>query len=209
MAARAILAVTLFLMLVAGNIAWPAAASGPLCTLACCADRAPHAAGSCMHDSCETGVSTNKQASDNAQHSHHHHEQQQQTADSDYDAPQGFAGAMVSAGGSDIEQVPTIDAVPYPAPTDNRGNAGASETEQNRTAVSATALAKPCQSDCGVCASGLAAPKRSRNSAALAGANNFQPLSTVRLAVGPHSPARMRSAFIRQYVPRGPPTSFS
>ena len=91
-AARAMLAVMLLLMLVAGSIVWPASASGPLCAMACCAGKAPHAAGSCMHGSCETGVTANKTGNGDAKASHHHQEQHEQDderqhADADRDGP--------------------------------------------------------------------------------------------------------------------------
>ena len=106
MAARAILAVTLLLTLVAGSIALPAAASGPMCTLTCCAGRAPHAAGF-MHARVVSGRALRLQPKQQPTQSHHHHEQQP-APESDPAAPQAFAGVTASAGGSDMERCPPL-----------------------------------------------------------------------------------------------------
>src|SRR4051794_5140490 len=50
--ARVFLATILLLGFVASTLPLESIASGPLCTLSCCAGRAPHAAGSCMNGSC-------------------------------------------------------------------------------------------------------------------------------------------------------------
>lgn len=211
MAARALLAMTLLLTLVAGSVVWPAAAGGPLCTLACCAGRAPHAAGSCMDGSCDSGVATPKPANNSAPQLHHHHEQQLAEATNSNAPTPAFAGAMASAGGSDMDQVPTIEAASYEASADNGARADTSNTIRNRTsrAISTKVFSKPCQPDCGVCASGFAAPKRSRNAAGLASPLNVPPPSSVQLTVGRKPLMRKRSALGRRSVPRGPPLFFS
>lgn len=50
--ARALLGAMLFFSVLASSFPLATLASGPMCTLACCAGRAPHAAGSCMNGSC-------------------------------------------------------------------------------------------------------------------------------------------------------------
>ena len=50
--ARVILGAILVLSILWANIPTAALASGPMCHLACCAGRVPHAAGSCMNGSC-------------------------------------------------------------------------------------------------------------------------------------------------------------
>jgi len=209
MSAKAILAVTLLLTLVAGSIAWPAAASGPLCTLSCCAARAPHAAGSCMAGSCETGTSTHD-ATANARPASHHHHEVQPAEDSDHSS--AFSGAMASAGGSTMAEVPTIEATPYEASPTGDAQANDTATASNRSnnaGMSATVLSKPCQYDCGACAAGFAAPKRSRNAAALAGHHHVQPLPSVKLVAVRHTVTHTSSAQLRQSIPRGPPPNFS
>lgn len=211
MVARATLAATLLLMLVAGSIVWPAAASGPLCTLACCASRAPHAAGSCMHGSCEAGVSANNATSKTLHQSHHHHEQQQAQESRPFDPSQPFAEATASIGGSEMDDVPTIEAAPYEASANVGGPADTTGVARNsnQSAMSATVLAKPCQPDCGACASGFAASKRSRDPATLAGSNHAQAGSSVKLAARRYHLTHTRSALGRQCIPRGPPLVFS
>jgi hypothetical protein len=49
---RVFLATMLLLGLLAGVLPLETMASGPTCALACCAARAPHAAGSCLNHSC-------------------------------------------------------------------------------------------------------------------------------------------------------------
>jgi hypothetical protein len=212
MAARALLAAMLLLSLVAGSIVFPAAASGPLCTLACCAGRAPHAAGSCMDGSCDAKAVRPHPPNSNSPQSHHHHPQQPAPA-TDSNAPTpAFAGAMASAVGFDMGQVPTIEA------GSEEGSANRDALEDTGTAVpnkstqssvSTKVFSKPCQPDCGACASSFAAPKRSRNATGVAGVHNITAHSSVQLIVGQKPPVRKRSAFGRQSVPRGPPFSFS
>jgi hypothetical protein len=203
-AGRAILAVALLLILVGGSIVLPiAAAGGPVCTLACCAGRAPHAAGSCMHGSCETEVSAPSRASGSSYQAHHHDMQQPAQALSE-DVPQLFAGATASVGGSDTLEVPTIEAAPYNSSADTSANA----VEGNRAGRSAiTAVVKPCQADCGACASSFSPSKWSRNTTTLAGFNRLAPPSPVKLANRRQFLALARSPFYRQSVPRGPPFS--
>src|ERR1051325_8821195 len=55
--ARIFLAAALLLGFIASTLPLATIASGPMCTLACCAGRAPHAAGSCMNGSCHAVLS--------------------------------------------------------------------------------------------------------------------------------------------------------
>jgi hypothetical protein len=189
--ARAILAAILLLTLVGGSIVWPAAASGPMCTLACCAGRAPHLAGSCMDASCHAGVATQNPASPNSHQAHHHQEQPaEESAD-----------------------VPTIEADSSEPYADNReqdGHTDKTEVASNRSRVpgiQATVFSKPCRPECGACASGFASPKRARNAAALAVFHQSKPQSPVRFARGRHHVTYTRAALGRQSIPRGPPLS--
>ena len=209
MRARVFLAVTLLVMLVASSIALPAAASGPLCTLVCCAGRAPHAAGSCMHGSCATELATHNPASNGPDKAHHHHEQQPAE---ESDRSSVFPGATASVGASEMGEVPTIEATPYEVSADAGGQADTTEPAAkgaNDPAITATVLSKPCQPDCGACTSGFAPPKQARNAATLAGSHRVRPPSSVKLATGRDPLTHTRSALARQSVPRGPPLFFS
>jgi hypothetical protein len=53
---RILVAAVLCFALLAGGILWPEAAAGHLCAMACCVGKAPHVAGSCMHESCEVDL---------------------------------------------------------------------------------------------------------------------------------------------------------
>ena len=211
-AARTILAATLLLTLVAATIVWPAAASGPLCAMACCAGKAPHAAGSCMHGACETGVSVDQEASGSYQHTHDHHEQQALQSESTSPI---LAGVTAGACGADMEQmptivptVPTIDATGDQVAADQSVSTKTSKTE-NVFAVSADAVSPPCQPGCGACASSIAASKRSRKTAPLAGFQNPLPSLSAKPAGSNHSLTYSLSSFGRCCAPRGPPASFS
>lgn len=204
-AVRATLALALLVMLVGGSIVWPAAASGPVCAMACCAGHAPHAAGSSMHGSCETELSTNRSAGSETQPSHHHHvEQQQQTAAADSNVPQAFAGAMASAFGSEMDQVPTIDATSSEVAIDNSTRTAATGSDATNIAISASVLNRPCQPGCST-AAGFSAPARSRNTTALAGSHKAEPPSSTKLAIHKYAPAHSRSTRYGRVGPRGPP----
>ena len=205
MAARALLAVTLLLLLVAGSITWPAAASGPLCTLACCAGKTPHAAGSCMQGSCQSGITAHHRAS----HAQHHHEQQ--LAD-ESDPSSALPGAIASVGGSEMDDVPTIDATSYDASANDGRQTERAEGPADRSSaprISATFLSRPCEADCSACAPGFGASKRPRSAAALAGASHAKPLARINSLAGTRSVTHIRSALGRQSIPRGPPFLFT
>lgn len=202
-AARASLAVVLLLTLVAGSIALPAAASGPMCTLSCCVGRAPHAAGSCMGGSCDAGVSARNPVS-NTHHSHHHQNQGQPEDSEPSDSQQPFAGIMASAD-SEIGEMPTIEAAPYEASAET-------DAAQNRTgqsAISAAVLSKPCRQDCGLCASGFVTPKRPRNAAVPAGSNHARPTVVTSVAEVELFLKSARTVHGLKCAPRGPPLSTS
>lgn len=196
-AARTMLAVMLLLTLVAGGIVWPAAASGSLCAMACCVGHPPHAAGSCRHGSGETELNGDA----DAQHSHHHQEQQIRAVDTS--VPNAFAGAMASAMGSDMAQVPTIDASEGPA--DHHAQVE-TKSQPAGHSISALVLSTPCQPGCGACASGFSASKRSRDTTAAVGAKKAQHPSAINLAIGTNSPIHTELTFYRQVAPRGPPS---
>jgi hypothetical protein len=205
--ARVFIAVTLLLTLIAGGISLPAAASGPLCTLACCTGRAPHAVGSCMNGSCDVGASRHDTAS--SHQAHHHHEQQ---AAEQSEQSSVFPGAVASAGGAEMGEVPTIEALPYDSATDASDRADSTEPTSNRSsslAMSAIVITKPCHPDCGACASGFGATKRSRNSVMLRDCNRPLRPPVVKLPGDRQPLTRTRSALGRQTVPRGPPFFFS
>jgi hypothetical protein len=188
--ARGLLSLTLLLTLVAGNIVLPAAASGPLCTLACCAGRAPHAAGSCMQGSCASGAEDS--------HKSHHHSDEPQANDSAADVPPEFAGLTAGAHGSDLNNVPTIEAEP-------------SSQLENPTSphLSAAAASKPCAADCGACAPGFQAPKRSRAVALTARSQHAPRPTPAKLNGSNQFSTHTSPGFSEPCQPRGPPSPIS
>jgi hypothetical protein len=185
---RATLAISLLAVLLGAGWILPAAASGPMCTLACCAGRAPHAAGSCMQGSCET------ESSD-----HHAHHQQSQSEFSDASSP--FPGVVAGAHGSNMENVPTVDA------SDSR-----EVTRQNSSGVpafSTAALVKPCESGCGAGATITITGKKTRDGATNSSVNHKPTSSSLRLKQISLDARTLQVGFGQNHIPRGPPTSFS
>ena len=163
-------------------------ASGPMCTLACCAGRAPHAAGSCMNGSCHANALTRSKSA------HIHRELLASHSERMCGLPRLTMRLNMS--------------VRPPGAAVRPG-----QTRENNTAykasVSATNLGKPCQADCGSCASGFTSPSRKRSVAALAYATQSRPPSNVRLADVEDSLTRKLTALCRQCAPRAPPLFLS
>ena len=90
-----------------------------------------------------------------------------------------------------------------------RANHAPRQVRSDQTRVSAAAFVKPCQPDCGPCASGFTNPNRSKDSTAIADA--FRPRGPTALHL--FSPGYHHSDILdvlcRQCAPRGPPLSFS
>jgi hypothetical protein len=75
--------------------------------------------------------------------------------------------------------------------------------------VASAAFEKPCQSDCGGCASSSTNSNRQRNSAAIANANRPRPPTTLNLSKSASHPVQTLWAQRRQGAPRGPPPFIS
>ena len=201
-AARAFLAVTLLLTLVGGSITWRATASEQICTMACCAGKAPHAAGSCMHGACEISDSI-----DVNRDSQHHHEQPAPTSDSENDDL--LAGVTAGVCGAGMGNVPTIEATTDQAAPDKSASVAARKTERINSAISPAVMSPPCEPGCGACTSGFAASNRSRNMVALARLKSALPQSSGKLAYASRPLMRAACLYSSLTVPRGPPLSFS
>jgi hypothetical protein len=195
----------LLLLLVSSSIVWPAAASSPLCTMACCAGKTPHAAGSCVHSACETGISTDTPKASSHEHSHHHDSQKAVAPDSKGEESLILAGVTGGACGADMEEVPTIEAAPVQA-DEELPNTAERKTDQ---AFSATVVSQPCEAGCGACTSSFAAPNRSRNALALSGVKN-PPVPHSSKYADHNRPLTFAASMIcRESVPRGPPAAFA
>jgi hypothetical protein len=73
--------------------------------------------------------------------------------------------------------------------------------------VSSFALERPCQADCGSCASGSANSHRPRNSAPVTGDSQPRPPTITQLPAFGFRPALTLRTLCRQGAPRGPPTA--
>jgi len=182
---RTFLTVALLSVFLAGSVPVMTLASGPMCTLACCAGRPPHAAGSCMNGSCHANLSRGKSG-------HVHHQpviyETEQLCGMQHRAAR-FAKlrvtSIVSAG-------------------QESGRSGG-----NQNSVTASTLGKPCQPDCGSCAPGSANSNRKRDAATLAFATQPRSLNGARRAVVDGNLTRNFDSLCSQCSPRGPPLSCS
>jgi hypothetical protein len=153
--------------------------AGSMCTLECCAGRAPHAAGSCMNGSCHAVLSTHKTAKARRVTQIHSDE---------------FCGLERMVAMKVIAR--RVERSPRPA-------------ESGPATVSTAVLVKPCQPDCAGGASGFANSSRQRNSAAIIDADRPGRPTVIHLSNPGYDPSRILEALCRQSAPRGPPVSFS
>ena len=157
-----------------------ASASGSLCELACCAGRAPHAAGSCAHGSCHAAITKRSKAS--------HRDRRIASR------PEHLCGV---ARGIEIKSSARI----RPAQTISR-------TNSVQTSLSVVSLARPCQPECGGCSSSFTNSNQQRNAATFAHPARPRPPPDVRLADLAYRKSQILDALSRQCGPRGPPLSF-
>lgn len=192
--ARVILGGVLLLAILWVSIPASAIATGPMCQLACCAGRAPHAVGSCMNGSCHAFLTSHHKRS------HSHHEAPSQRAEQLC----GLQRLSMNTNRLPLMRVTIdFDSEGYSDQSRDRSNSAS-----NQARVSTTALTKPCQPDCGSCASGFTSSKRQRHAAAGAYADRPRPPCDVRPGNVDYSPTRNLSAICRRSAPRGPPLPF-
>ncbi|HKR60994.1 MAG TPA: hypothetical protein VJS64_14840 [Pyrinomonadaceae bacterium] len=188
---RAILAATLLLGLLASAFPLVTVASGPMCELACCAGRAPHAAGSCMNGSCQAFLNSTPETV------YVNHEEQPEPAEQ-------------LCGLSQLSMTPTRIPLIETITVDDgsgieRDHSETSNHSSNQASIATTAFQQPCQPECGSCASGFARSNQQRNSAALAYADRPRPPSRGRPRNTDYGLTQTRSALGRRGAPRGPP----
>jgi hypothetical protein len=178
-AARVVLAAILLFAFLSGVVPLASVSAGSMCRLECCAGRTPHAAGSCMDGSCEASLLTHPKAARSNKAKRDHGDQ--------FCGP-GHAVVMKSLARM-------------------RSNHAPLEVGSDQTTVSAAAFGKPCQPDCGACASGFTNPNRQKNSAAIADAVRPRaPTATDSSDFGAHL-NKILKTLCRQCAPRGPPLS--
>jgi len=174
-AARLGLAVLLLIGFLSSLAPLAPASASSLCTLECCAGRAPHAAGSCMNGSCQAVLSTHKTET-------------HRVAEAHSDRLCGLNRAVATK----IVRRVTVNRAPRPAKSDP-------------VTISAAAFVQPCEAGCGGCASGFASSNRQRNSATMAHAARPRPPTDLHLLDFARHGAQTLAALCRQCAPRGPP----
>jgi hypothetical protein len=175
-AAKLALAVMLLIAFLSSIAPLAPVSAGSVCTLECCAGRAPHAAGSCMDGSCHAALLTS-----------HKIEQAK------LNPSEQLCGLN--------RKVANLALV--------RINHAPSRPKAEQTKLSAAAFVKPCQPDCGGCASGFTNPNRQKNSAAIADAVRPRAPIAIHLSNPGYHRTQILDALCRQGAPRGPPLSFS
>jgi hypothetical protein len=179
--ARIFLSAALLACVLASVFPAAAVASGPMCTLACCEGRAPHAAGSCMNGSCHTGLLGKSE-------SLHFHTQKVVLK------AERLCGLLRITSANSFRQ--RISRIQF------------DEASRQPARVSSASLGNACEPDCGrFCVSSFSNRNRPRSHAALASFNSPRPsLSEIRLRAESCSFQNL-SAQYRQSAPRGPPQS--
>jgi hypothetical protein len=182
--AKVLVGSAVLLSILAVNVPFAVFASGPMCTLACCAGRAPHAAGSCMNGSCH--VSFRQQTK--KVHSHH---------EASGHGEQLCGLSKLKSIGSPLL---AIDRIAIVASSERSPNAPSDQTH-----VSPLVFTKPCQSG-DSCGTGFTKTNRQRHAVALAYANRPRPLSRTALNKLDRGLARKLDSHGRLGAPRGPPS---
>jgi hypothetical protein len=190
--ARVILWSTLLLSILWANIPSSVFASGPMCTLACCAGRAPHAAGSCMNGSCHAFL--NGRAKTSKIHLQLPVHQSEQLCGLPRRATRN--SAVVLRGST---------ALTLAASSEQSHGSRA----RDAPSVSTSTLGKPCQPDCGTGAFSSSSQSRTRDTGAISHADKPRPPSTARLEHSSLSRAKTLDASCRRSRPRGPPITSS
>jgi len=178
--ARSVIAAVLSLAFLGGSFQLAQSANGSLCTLSCCAGRAPHAAGSCMNGSCHAVIPSRSKAS-------HRVGRIASRPEHLCGVPRGIE----TKGSARVRPAQTI-----------------SRTNTDQTSLSEVSPARPCQPECGGCSSSFNSNQQ-RSAATISLPGRPRPPRDVRLADLAYLKSRILDALCRQCAPRGPPPSFS
>ena len=188
--AGVVLATGVLASLLAGLLPLETLASGQMCTLSCCAGRAPHAAGSCMDGSCHTFLKGRVRALPILRKSSAQRSEQ-------------FCGlprviARITA--RSLIQSATLTV----------GDASqqlVADLAREGANASTSTFGQPCQRDCGVGAFSSSSQNRPRETGAPAYAHRPRPPSNGRHEHSPSNRAMALDALSRRSRPRGPPIS--
>lgn len=192
---RVILGAMLLLAILSANIPSSAVATGPMCTLACCAGRAPHAAGSCMNGSCHAFLGGHNQKL------HVRHETRIEPVE------QLCGPSRVTKNAIRLLFMQTV--TPEFSAADTQYSREPSKTASDHTSVSTGALTKPCQPDCGAGTLSSTNQRRPRESAAHSFTDRVRPTSNPGLLAGANTLIYAREAIRWQANPRAPPALHS
>ena len=164
------------------------ATTGSVCTLTCCAGRAPHAAGSCMNGSCHAVLNRARS---------HAHQPVVNIQEQLCGLPRPTARLPQSRR--------THTSGPGLGVYESRSSKSLSECAR----LASSALDKPCASDCGAGTFSSTNQRRPREAAALLLANRNRAPSGPRLATDGDTAPHLRDARHTLASPRGPPTPIS
>ena len=191
--ARVILGAALLLAILWGNIPVSTVATGPMCILACCAARAPHAAGSCMNRSCHADLRSRQIAT------HIHRESP---------TPQfeQFCGLPKRAVRQSLLSLLRAAAAHSGSSVDSKRSTGgqASQEAPDHASMSASSLGKPCQPDCSA-GTFSSNQRRPRESATHSFTDRARPPSNPGLLADANIFIYARDAIRWQTNPRAPP----
>jgi len=190
--ARTILAPLLLLTLLSASLPLTTIASGPMCTLACCAGRAPHAVGSCMNGSCHAFLMGRPKTS----------KIHVQLPVHESDQLCGFPRS--TTWNSELSLLRSTALALAASPERSRASRA-----PDAASVSISTLGKPCQPDCGTGTFSSSSQSRPRDSGATSYADKPRPPSTEGREHSSFSHTKALDASCRLSPPRGPPISSS
>jgi hypothetical protein len=184
---RIVLATTLLLGVLASSLPLATIAGGSMCTLSCCAGRAPHAAGSCMNGSCHAFLSTHLKKT------HHHHQRAS-------DKIEPMCGLTERAKGTTSISLGKIVLNVRARVVTNKDR----DRSPSSLRISSPSISKPCQPDC-ASISAFSLSKWERQKAAVTYAQQPRPPSIAAIATVNSKLIRKRKELCRKSAPRAPP----
>ena len=197
---RAIASTVMMLSLVASSTPISALSLSPthVCTLACCAGRPPHEAGSCLHGACAVHLPISHRS-----------------VKAESEPLCGIHTLMARQGNA--ERILRTSARSRGGDRRRLALAAGSGSEQssttsvpgNATSLAAASLTRPCLPECGAATVGSANQNRPREAAALCFANRARPPSDSSLLTARFTPTHSSARLHRQCGPRGPPIPVS
>ena len=198
--ARVICAAMLLLAFVSASVPLVtfAATSANSCALACCAGKAPHAAGSCEHGSCHAALPWLRESSK-------HRQRVSQPTEQLCGVPRGLEIKSVARRDqvSSKTAKKNIRALPYGRASDTN-----QFTDTKQPKLATASLTMPCQPECGGCLAGFSNSSQ-RNTAVIDHGLRLRPLAKLLPARRDDSSPGILDALSEHWAPRGPPLSLS